>query len=150
MITRADIVTQARRELGTPWRHQARTPGVAVDCVGFLGVIARGLDLSVAEAWFADDECKRYGRPPYPRTLLALARRYFDEIAIAAARMGDVLVLAHETHPRVPTHFAVISHDDPRRIIHAEWFAGKVIEHGLPPTARWRPTHAFRFREVAA
>lgn len=145
-MRRSDIVARARRELGTPWQHQARLPGVALDCHGFLGVV--GTDCGIAEgpAWLADDELMRYGRPPRPDRLLAGARRYLDEIEIADAVEGDVLVLAHHQHPRVPTHFAIVTRANPRAIIHAEYFAGRVVENGLG--ARWLPTHAFRFRGV--
>ena len=148
-MIRAAIVERARYELGTPWQHQARTSRLALDCVGLVGVVANSLGLAHAAEWFADDELKRYGRPPRPDVLLAGARKYLDEIAVRDALEGDVLVVAHRSHPDTPTHFGIVTRAAPRYVIHAEYFAGRVVENRLPDGARWLPTHAFRFRGVA-
>lgn len=150
MTTRSQIVERARKELGTRWQHQARLSGVALDCVGLVGVVAGGLMMPAAIAWFADDELRRYGRPPRPDVLLAGARKYLEEISVPDAREGDVLVLAHRAHPATPTHFAIVTRAAPRYVIHAEYFAGKVVENGLPDGGRWLPTHAFRYPGVDA
>lgn len=149
MVTRADIVTRARQELGVRWQHQARLSGTALDCVGLIGVVAGSLGLQNALEWFADDDLKRYGRPPRPDVLLAGARKYLDEIAIGRAAEGDVVVLAHRSHPRTPTHFGIIARAKPRYVIHSEYFAGRVVENGLPDGGPWLPTHAFAFRGLA-
>lgn len=36
MLTPQQLLTTARICLGTPWRHQGRLPGVALDCVGLI------------------------------------------------------------------------------------------------------------------
>lgn len=38
--TQENAVRHARSLLGTPWHHQARTPGVGVDCIGLVLVVA--------------------------------------------------------------------------------------------------------------
>lgn len=43
-LTRAAIITAARAQLGTPFRHQGRS-AQGVDCVGLLICIGRALDL---------------------------------------------------------------------------------------------------------
>jgi hypothetical protein len=148
-MTRADIVARARRELGVKWQHQARLSGVALDCVGLVGVVAIACGVPNAEEWLADDDLKRYGRPPRPDVLLAGARKYLDEIPVADALEGDILVLAHKKHPATPTHFAQVTQVEPRYVIHAEYFAGRVVENNLPDGGRWFATHAFRFRGLA-
>jgi cell wall-associated NlpC family hydrolase len=147
-MKRADIVARARREMGTPWQHQARCPGVAVDCHGFLGVVGKDCGVAEAEAWLADDELMRYGRVARPEKSLALARRYLDEIPPKEAIEGDILFLAHRKHPRLPSHFAIVTKAEPRTIIHAHEPNGEVVENNLPETAPWFPVHAFRFRGV--
>ena len=39
MIARADIVAAARSLIGTPFRHQARLPGVGIDCLNLIGEV---------------------------------------------------------------------------------------------------------------
>ena len=39
-VTGQDVVAEARRWLGTPWRHQARLRGVGVDCGGLVVCVA--------------------------------------------------------------------------------------------------------------
>lgn len=146
---REAIVARARQELGTPWQHQARLSGTALDCIGLVGVVAVGIGIAEGRQWIDDDDLKRYGRPPRPNVLLAGARKYLDEIGIEQAIEGDIVVLAHCSHPRIPTHFGIVTRTHPRRVIHAEYFAGKVVENSMPDGGRWKPTHAFRFRGLA-
>ena len=39
-MTSADIIAIARACLGTPFRHQGRIPGVALDCAGLVVAVA--------------------------------------------------------------------------------------------------------------
>jgi cell wall-associated NlpC family hydrolase len=39
-MTTDDIIAAARRAVGTPFRHQGRTPGVALDCAGLALYVA--------------------------------------------------------------------------------------------------------------
>lgn len=149
MIARADIVAAARSQLHVKWQHQARLPGVAVDCHGFLGVVGEVCGVAEAPAWLADPELKCYSRLPLPRVSLAGARRYLDEIKPKDAVEGDILFLAHRKHPKLPTHFAIVTKATPRTIIHAYQPIGEVVENGLPDNAPWFPAYAFRFRGVA-
>ncbi|HEX5008312.1 MAG TPA: peptidase P60, partial [Hyphomonadaceae bacterium] len=89
-VMREAIVAEARRWLGTPYRHQASVFGAGTDCLGLV----RGVWRSVV-----GDEPER--TPPYTpdwaemvgeETLLAAARRHLVETAIGAAREGDVLL----------------------------------------------------------
>lgn len=146
---REAIVERARQELGTPWQHQARLSGTALDCIGLVGVVAIGVGVTEGRQWFDDDDLKRYGRPPRPDVLLDGARKYLDEIDVGQAVEGDVVVLAHRSHPDTPTHFGIVTQARPRYVIHAEYFAGKVVENSMPDGGRWLPTHAFRFRGIA-
>ena len=42
MPTSADVVTAARGQIGVPWMHQARLPGVALDCAGLVRLSVGG------------------------------------------------------------------------------------------------------------
>ena len=53
-VTGEAVVAQARTWLGTPWRHQGRSPR-GVDCAGLVVLVARALGL-------ADHDVAGYGR----------------------------------------------------------------------------------------
>jgi NlpC/P60 family putative phage cell wall peptidase len=90
MVARGAIVAEAVGWIGTPYRHQASLKGVGCDCLGLV----RGV-------WRArlGEEPERV--PGYTRdwaeagggeVLAEAGRRHLVEIAVAAARPGDVLV----------------------------------------------------------
>lgn len=94
MTTRAAVVAEARRWLGTPWVHQHRTHGVGVDCAGLVIGVARELGLVAPDFDFGG-----YGRQP-DGTLLAVCDTHMRRIPRAALQPGDVLVLAMKDQPQ--------------------------------------------------
>lgn len=90
MITRDDILREARDWIGTPYRHQASCKGAGADCLGLV----RGV-------WRACLGEEPEPLPPYSRdwaeadgaeTLLLAARRHMREVPVKAAGPGDVLL----------------------------------------------------------
>lgn len=144
-MTRFDIVAEARTWVGTKWQHQASLKGVATDCVGLVGGVARALELPGGEAWTQDPLIKGYGRIPDPDMLLAACDRYMDEVH--QWRMGDVLVMRARNHNE-PTHFAIVSAMDPPYIIHSRLLR-KVSENRLDDGLRGLVMRAYAFRGVA-
>ena len=137
--TRARVLMEARRWIGTPFRHQASRLGAGCDCLGLLRGIWRTLHGSEPQAIPA------YGRDlssgAHDGELLAAARDHFREIDKQAARPGDVLLFAVE--PGGGTrHCAVLSQRG--RIIHAYWHRS-VCETALTPWWRRRLIAAFAF-----
>lgn len=124
MTTGADVVAAARGELGTPWMHQARLPGVALDCAGLVIVTAKRLGL-VSQAWDIAD----YGRLP-DGSLLDRCDEHMQRIG--AMELGAVLVVAITGQPQ---HMGIVG--DYRHggwsLIHAASNArpGRVIETRL-------------------
>lgn len=124
MTTGADVVAAARGELGTPWMHQARLPGVALDCAGLVIVVCKQLGLLPAE-WDVTD----YGRQP-DGTLLARCDERMQRIG--GLELGAVVVLAITGEPQ---HMGIVG--DYRHggwsLIHAASNArpGRVIETRL-------------------
>jgi hypothetical protein len=59
------ILAAARSWLGTPWRHQGRLKGVAVDCGGLIIGVGKELGL-------LDFDIRAYGRIPDGQQLRAL------------------------------------------------------------------------------
>lgn len=143
MITRADIVAEARTWIGTRWQHQGCVKNVGVDCVGLIGGVALALGLPGATAWRDAPEWHQYGRKPDPERLLAGCDALMDRIQLDEAGSGDVLVLQFNAGPQ---HFAIVSHDDPPSIIHALAQARKVAEARLDDTWRRRIVRAYRYR----
>jgi cell wall-associated NlpC family hydrolase len=124
MTKRAEIVAEARTWIGTPWQHQARLKGVAVDCVGLVIGTLRNLGLK--------SQC--FDIAGYPRvpdgSMLALADAHLRRIARADIKPGDVLAFAIS---RDPQHMGIVG--DYRHgglsVIHANSKAGRVVETRL-------------------
>lgn len=124
------LVSQARRYIGTPYRHRGRTAR-GLDCAGLpwrsyadLGVILPDL--------------KVYGREPYKDGLVqamiaALGEPVWRGMMPARSilQVGDVVACAFVTHPH---HLGVIGDDKlyGLSMIHADGNVNKaVIEQGL-------------------
>jgi cell wall-associated NlpC family hydrolase len=118
MTTREQIVEEARTYLGTPFHHQARLRGVAVDCVGLIVGVAHALGLS-------DADYTQYPRRPNGELVPQLERAGYREIEIAAARPGDLLCLWLLPRSRKPAHLAIRTDYG---IIHTDGHVGRVVE----------------------
>ena len=109
-----DAVAEAALSyVGTKFHHQARLPGVGMDCVGVVA-------LSGAAGGAEVRDFTAYGRNPNPRELMRRVRENFDEIELADARCGDVPVFWMKA-PDVPQHLGVFApHPNGHRgIVHA-------------------------------
>lgn len=124
MTTRADVVAEARTWLQTPWVHQHRTKGLAVDCAGLIIGVARQLALVAP-----DFDVNGYARQA-DGSLLEHCDRFMQRIHRQTMRPGDVLVLAVESDPQ---HMGILG--DYRHgglsLIHAASAAGRVVETRL-------------------
>lgn len=138
MITPAAITACARQQLGVPFKHQGRLPGVALDCVGFVIVVFQSLGITI-------EDVQGYGRSPHGGLLesQALAQTDFVSIPITAYREGDVLLFRFH---KATQHAAIVTE---RGIIHCCSSPGRVVEHRLDEAWRKRITHAFRAKELA-
>lgn len=142
-LTRAAIVAEARRWLGTPYRHQASVPGAGADCLGLVRGVWRSVVGEEPEKTpaYTPDWAEALGE----ESLLEAARRHLDETAIGSAREGDVLLFRMALGSPAK-HAAIVSGED--RIIHAYW-GRAVCETRLVPWWRRRIAAAFRFPGVA-
>lgn len=146
MIARADIVEAARSLLGTPFRHQARLPGVGIDCLNLVGEVGMRVGAEGCDRWASDAALTAYGRTPRPDILLAKCEEYLDRVALASIGLGDVLVMAFKVFPQ---HFAIVSRLAPTYVVHAYPTAGRVVENGVA-VAGAKVIRAYRFRGVEA
>lgn len=138
-VTPADVVAEARRCIGIPYRHQGRNEH-ALDCVGLIILVARRLDLITAPI------TKNYGRLPTV-DLIAEARRLCS--LAAAAEAGGILLITWPGETS-PAHAALVTAGPHGlNMIHADRHHGRVVEHGYrAPWPRWTDS-AWRLPGVA-
>lgn len=135
MARRADIVAEARRWIGTPFRHQGRVLGVGVDCAGLVIGVAHALGLS-------SFDYTQYGREPANGLLLDICERHLNRMPLLDARPGDIYAMRFGAEPQ---HLAIVSDYG---IIHAYAPAGKCVEHRMDDVWRRRIVRAYRYRGV--
>jgi cell wall-associated NlpC family hydrolase len=133
----AGIIAAARACLGTPFVHQGRIPGVALDCAGLL--------IAVAQAIGADyHDVLGYG--PHPcGGLLEQAlddQPCLEPVPIAQRSAGDLLLMRFDAEPQ---HLSVYTGGT---IIHAYSNVGKVCEHRLASVWAARIVRIYRFRGI--
>ena len=132
------ILAAARAAIGTPFRHQGRAPGAALDCAGLAVHAAQEAGLTVTDlVGYAD-------RPRGGALEAALdAQPCLQRIPVPDARAGDLLLMKFSGDPQ---HLAIHGGDT---IIHAYAQVGKTCEHDWTPEWRSRVVRAYRFVEVA-
>lgn len=90
-IARADIVTAARRWLGTPYIHQASARGAGADCLGLVRGVFRdvhGFEPERPPAYTPDWNEARAREEP----LLTAAQRHLAPARLDPLRPGQVLI----------------------------------------------------------
>lgn len=131
----AAILTAARLCLDTPFRHQGRLPGVALDCAGLVLAVARAVGVEAVDF-------PGYGRQPFQGQLEAAlaAQPGLELVAIADRQPGDVLLMRIA---RDPQHLAILGEGT---LIHAWADAGQVCEHRLDERWLARIVAVYRFK----
>lgn len=130
------IAAEARRWIGTPYRHQGAVRGAGADCLGLV----RGVWQAV------------HGRPPPPippyapdwqgdgdNSLEVAAHRYLEASA-EAPRTGDVVLFRLRRH-RPARHCAIMV--SPDSFVHAQEHLG-VVEAPMSESWARRVAGAFR------
>lgn len=131
MSTRYDIIEEARRWVGTRYKHQHRHRGHYVDCVGLI--IGVGLECGVLD-WTPQDfkPWSGYSRTPNPRQMTEGLARFLEPVDGRDPALGDIAYIAWEEAPHLPMHLAILSEfQDRRTIIHASHRVGRCVEHGM-------------------
>lgn len=140
--SRAAIVAAARSWIGTPYRHQGQLKGVGCDCLGLLIGVWREvmggegcLDEGLTIPPYTPDWAEAMKRETFADGL----RDYLDEIDVAKAQAGDIVLFRWRAH--LPAkHAAILTAPD--RMVHAQEGA-RVAEVPLSPW--WRRRMAFGF-----
>lgn len=139
MITREQIVAEARTWIDTPFHHQARLKGVGVDCAGVPVGVARDLGLTYADV-------AGYARVPAKGQFRAVIASVCDQINLYDVLPGDLMSFAFRFEEQ---HVAIVSQIDPIRLIHAWEDIGKVVENDLDAVWMRRLRGCWRFKELA-
>lgn len=143
-MTRDDIIAAARREIGTPFRHQGRLPGKALDCAGLVVRVAY-----VIGADYLD--YSGYSRHPSDGLLESAldAQPALVRVPMADMQAGDILLMRFNSDPQ---HLALFAGHSPvyqaEGIIHAWLQARKVCEHILTDEWRSRIVRVYRFTGI--
>lgn len=138
IIPRSEIVEVARSWIGTPYRHQGRQKGRAIDCIGL--VYGVWLDLGFPPV----DIPANYTESP-SGTLL---QEHADQNLVITDRKelypGDIAILWG--WKREPQHFAIVGeHAGRLTMIHAFSKRGSVVEHGWDEFWRERLVRIYEF-----
>lgn len=131
------IVAAARECLGTPFVHQGRLPGRALDCAGVAVHACRQCGLTALEP-------QGYGRQPHDGMLEMWLERqpFLARAPLADMHAGDLLLMRFTGEPQ---HIAIATDAG---ILHSYEKAGRVVEHVLDPRWRKRIVRVYRFIEV--
>jgi len=132
-MTVDEIIGAARECLGTPFKHQGRIVGLALDCAGVIVHTCERLGITV-------EQPAAYGRLPHDAMLEFWADKQSFLCPVAIPKAGDILLMRFTGDPQ---HVAVFTGEN---IIHAYEEIGRTVEHRLD--ARWkkRIVKAYRFR----
>ena len=134
MITGQVVVDEARTWIGTPFQHQGREKGRAVDCAGLVAGVAQALGFEIADM-------TGYARQPFGNMLKAICEA--QGVKVDKPQPGDILLMRFV---REPQHLAIHAGET---IIHSYQRAGKVSEHRIDNAWRDRIVAVYRFKELA-
>lgn len=127
------IVDAARACLGTPYRHQGRIPGKALDCAGLVVCAVRMAGLDVIDT-------DGYSMTPCADMLRSVVER--NQVSLVGeAHAGDILLMRFG---REPQHLAIYTGED--TIIHSYLDVGMVCEHRYAGVWKARTVGVYRLR----
>lgn len=135
MITRKQVVTQARTWIGTPFHHQGRVKHVGVDCIGLLVGVIKELGIKSTKKDnngnlipLESFDNTNYGRLPDGVLLQTSIEKHFYKVERNNIKPGDVLLFKFDENPQ---HIGIATDypTDGLGLIHCYQCSGKVVEH---------------------
>lgn len=133
---RIDVQEEARRWVGTPYRHQHRAQGLGADCIGLIWGVGEAasvlhIDLEAARPFLG------YTRLPNPKRMGKALELFWVPVEDGIVEPGDFCWIAWPEAPDLPMHLALLTEGPAGpRLIHAWAAAQKVVEHDF--TAEWQ------------
>ena len=130
-----DIIVAARSLVGTPFRHQGRIPGVALDCAGTVIETLKLIGINPIDR-------TDYGYDPCNGQLEAQIALQDYVVPVRSLQPGDFLVMVFIGEPQ---HLAVYTGEN---IIHAYSRQGMVVEHVFNDHWKQKVIAAYRLKEL--
>jgi cell wall-associated NlpC family hydrolase len=135
-MTPAEVISAARSEIGTRFRHQGRAPGKGLDCAGLVVHVASLIGVTVRDE-------RGYARQPSGARLESALDSQPSIFRVFGDPMGgDILVLRFDKDPQ---HLAIFTGDS---IIHSTSQTGRVVEERFDSMWRLRLVMVYRFHGV--
>jgi|SRR5580698_1597457 NlpC/P60 family putative phage cell wall peptidase len=149
-MTGQDVVAEARKWLGTPFKAKGRLRGLGLDCVGLPLMVAEALGLSdKSREPLNGRRYSTYSDQPLGTYVHDMCVKHLVAKPVREMKPGDILTLNVSTFP---CHVAIVG-EHPKHgltLIHAyNGGPGKVIEHLIDIKWRRRIAGCFRFPEVS-
>lgn len=139
MGIKEQIVIYARETLGTPYGHQQRINGLALDCAGVPVYVANKMKMQV-------EDLTSYGRLPVPSEMKHKLDKHLNRVSKEEMQIGDVVWIKFELEPQ---HFGILGDYlyGGFSLIHAYNGSGlnKVVEHRLDDVWSSRIVGVWRF-----
>lgn len=142
MTTKEQIVALARECIGTPYQHQQRVNGLALDCAGVPHHVCKALGIEVQDV-------AGYSRIPQPDRMRAALDATFTRVRKDQMQIGDAAWIRFRKQPQ---HLAIVGdyHLGGLSLIHAYNGGGlnRVVEHFLDAIWQSRIVGVWRFPGV--
>ena len=133
-----DIIAAARSCIGSPFAHQGRIKGLALDCAGLAVSVAHDLGVEY-------NDQQGYGREPFKGQLESAldAQPGLERVDIDDMQAGDLLLMRFASNPQ---HLAIFTGQS---IIHSYEAVGICCEHRLSSVWMARIVRVYRFKGLA-
>lgn len=138
------IVNEARRWIGTPYRHQCATRGAGCDCLGLVLGVWRAQIGPLSEP--VPPYSRDWSEPQGAERLWQAAMRHLTPLAQDASWGAGQVLLFRMREGAVAKHLGILSDSDPEslRFIHAYSRRG-VVQSALSDPWRRRVVARFEF-----
>lgn len=125
MATPTEIITEARTWVDTPYRHQGRTKGVEVDCIGLPIGVARELHIR-PDSFFLmlARDYRAYNRASIDNSLYNACKKFVPEVLRRQRMPSDIVLFLIEKELR---HAGILTENN--TVIHSCDKTKKCVEH---------------------
>lgn len=131
-----DMIAYAVSLCQTPFKHQGRLPGIALDCAGTIAAICEKFGYEYVDRY-------GYGRNPSNGQLEETMEQQPSMVRVyGEIEPCDVLIMHFGGEPR---HLAFCTGEN---IVHGYEAVGIVCEHRFASVWRAKVTHIYRFKDL--